>query len=61
MNQINLMLEEKNRNLLDEKSFQILSAFKNGQLLVGEKRFQFPSTLLIQSDIRIYKEIAKCN
>lgn len=37
MNQINLMLEEKNRNLLDEKSFQILSAFKNGQLLVGEK------------------------
>lgn len=37
MSQINLMLEEKNRSLLDENSFRILSAFRNGNLIVGEK------------------------
>lgn len=35
MNQINLMLEEKNRSLLDGGSYQVLSAFSHGNLLVG--------------------------
>lgn len=35
MGQIDLMLEEKNRNLLDESSYQILSAFSKGKLIVG--------------------------
>lgn len=34
MSQIRLMLEEKNRNLLDESSYQILSAFSKGSLIV---------------------------
>lgn len=34
MSQINLMLEEKNRNLLDENSYKILSAFRQGNLIV---------------------------
>ena len=35
MNQIGLMLEEKNRNLLDENSYQILLAFSKGNLIVN--------------------------
>jgi len=35
MNRISLMLEEKNRNLLDESSYQVLSAFSQGNLIVG--------------------------
>ncbi len=35
MNQISLMLEEKNRSLLDESSYQVLSAFSQGNLIVG--------------------------
>lgn len=35
MNQISLMLEEKNRNLLDESSCLVLSAFQHGNLIVG--------------------------
>ena len=34
MNQINLMLEEKNRKLLDESSYQVLLAFSQGNLIV---------------------------
>jgi hypothetical protein len=34
MNQINLMLEEKNRNLLDDTTYQVLSAFRQGKLVV---------------------------
>lgn len=34
MNQISLMLEEKNRDLLDESSYHILSAFCQGNLIV---------------------------
>jgi len=37
MNQISLMLEEKNRNLLDEGSYQVLSAFSQGNLIVSGK------------------------
>jgi len=37
MKQIRLMLEEKNRNLLDESSYQLLSAFSQGNLIVGGK------------------------
>lgn len=38
MNQISLMLEEKNRKLLDETSYQVLSAFQRGNFIVdGEK------------------------
>lgn len=37
MNQISLMLEEKNRNLLDEISYQVLSAFSQGNLIVSGK------------------------
>jgi len=35
MNQISLMLEEKNRNLLDESSCLVLSAFQHGNLIFG--------------------------
>lgn len=35
MSQIDLMLEEKSRNMLDESSYQILSAFSKGKLIVG--------------------------
>lgn len=34
MNQISLMLEEKNRGILDETSYHILSAFRQGNLIV---------------------------
>lgn len=34
MNQIDLMLEEKNRVLLDDNSFEILNAFRKGNLIV---------------------------
>ncbi len=34
MNQISLMLEEKNRDILDESSYHILSAFRQGNLIV---------------------------
>ena len=34
MNQISLMLEEKNRDLLDDSSYHILSAFRQGNLIV---------------------------
>ncbi len=38
MNQIGLMLEDKNRELLDHSSFQILSAFRQGNLIVEGKK-----------------------
>jgi hypothetical protein len=34
MNQISLMLEEKNRDILDESSYHILYAFRQGNLIV---------------------------
>ena len=37
MNQISLMLEEKNRTLLDESSYQVLAAFSQGNLIVSGK------------------------
>lgn len=37
MYQIGLMLEEKNRNLLDEISYQVLAAFSQGNLIVSGK------------------------
>lgn len=37
MIQISLMLEEKNRNLLDESTYQVLSAFSHGNLVVGRE------------------------
>lgn len=37
MSQISLMLQEKNRSLLDESSYKILSAFSKGNLIVGDK------------------------
>lgn len=37
MCQISLMLKEKNRNLLDESSYRILSAFSQGNLIAGGK------------------------
>jgi len=37
MSQISLMLQEKNRHLLDESSYRILSAFSKGNLIVGDK------------------------
>lgn len=37
MNQISLMLEEKNRNLLDESSYKVLAAFSQGNLIVSGK------------------------
>lgn len=35
MNQINLILDEKNRSLLDGSTYQILSAFSQGNLIVS--------------------------
>ena len=38
MNSITLMLEEKNSGLLDAKSYEILSAFQHGDLLIEGRR-----------------------
>jgi hypothetical protein len=35
MAQISLMLEEKNRGLLDETSYQVLYVFRQGNLVIG--------------------------
>lgn len=37
INHINLILEKKNADLLDEQSYQVLAAFSQGNLLVGGK------------------------
>ena len=38
MGQIELLLEEKNKGLLDETSVMLLSAFRNGYFIAGDRR-----------------------
>ncbi|MGG7060140.1 hypothetical protein ACQPUY_15510 [Clostridium nigeriense] len=37
MEQINQLLEDKNRNLLDQSSLIIITAFRDGNFIVDEK------------------------
>lgn len=43
MNQISLLLDDKNRDLLDDSSFEILSAFKKGNFIVDGKMIPMSS------------------
>ena len=43
MNQISLLLDDKNRELLDDSSFEILSAFKEGNFIVDGKKIPMSS------------------
>jgi len=42
-NQISLLLDDKNRDLLDDSSFEILSAFKEGKFIVDGKMITMSS------------------
>ena len=51
INQINLMLEKKNPDLLDEQSYQVLAAFSQGNLLVGGKSVPIAKYINTTSDL----------
>ena len=43
MDQISLLLDDRNRDLLDESSFEILSAFREGKFIVDGKMIPMSS------------------
>lgn len=43
MDQISLLLDARNRDLLDESSFEILSAFREGKFIVDGKMIPMSS------------------
>ena len=47
MNQINLLLEEKNRDLLDQVSLRMLAAFREGYFMVGDEKVAISNYLSV--------------